>query len=334
MSGRSKLRILTHPDDLHCVAYHLGVLAAYAAAFWIYLNPEATGIDSLSERLAFVAAAALMLGWISGIDVGVNFHNHVHRPVFRYGWLNRWFGRIWTFSGGWPSFFWEHSHVTVHHDNVLGPTDWTLPRVREDGTPENVFVYSLVHWPWRYARHLWQDFRSGRGGPGVGRKAVRELAIFAVLYSIPFFIDPWMALGLWVLPHFIGNVAVMGPGMCAQHFGCHERTADEPYAHSNTFLAKFFNLTMFNIGYHIEHHDHPLVHWTALPRLHERIKRELVEGGGHVVGFGYYRGGQLLSSFFDRERGERIFLDPHPEYRKPPETSKRPAERAAAGRDG
>src|SRR5262245_5773897 len=108
-------RILAHPDDVHSVAYHLLVVAAYALAFCIYLRPQSAGLDTAWERAAYVGAAALMLGWISGIDVGVNFHNHVHRPVFRVPALNLWFGRLWTVTGGWPALFWWHSHVTVHH---------------------------------------------------------------------------------------------------------------------------------------------------------------------------------------------------------------------------
>ncbi len=308
-------RILTHPDDIHCVVFHLLVVLAYAVAFWLYLNPTLVGIDGSWELAAFMAAAALMLGWISGIDVGVNFHNHVHRPIFRVRRLNVWFGRLWTVTGGWPALFWEHSHVTVHHDHVMRPTDWTLPRRREDGTFESLFVYSLSHWPWRYAVHLWRDFRSGRGGLGAGRRAGSELAWFAAFWSIPFFIDPMMALLLWALPHVVANVYVMGPGMYAQHFGCEAPDDESTYAQANTFLSPFFNLTMFNIGYHIEHHSHPSVHWSVLPQLHERLKGKLVEHGGHVVPFGYYRAAQLLSALWTPGRGRRIFTAQHPDYR-------------------
>lgn len=307
-------RVLTYREDIHCVAFHLLLMAAYGVAFWLYHHPELVGVEGPWSRVAFIASAALMLGWCSGINVGVNFHNAVHRKVFRYDWLNRWFERTWTVSGGWPSFFWAHSHTTVHHDNLLHDNDWTLPLRDEYGNFENPYRYSLLHWPWRYAKHLWIDFRSGRGGPGVGRRAVKELAIFAALFSIPFWIDPMMALWLWVIPAWIGNVAVMAPGMVAQHDGREKKTDAVPYGHSTTFLAQFFNLTMFNIGYHIEHHDHPQAHWTALPKLHRRLKSELVHGGAHVVPYGYYRSGHLLlqGSMVPAQRNK--FLAQHPDY--------------------
>jgi fatty acid desaturase len=133
----SRWRILAHAQDWHCVAFHFTCLAAYAVAFWLYQHPQLAGITGPWSRIAFVTASAAMLGWISGIDVGVNFHNHSHRPIFTSPFISRCFGRIWTFSGGWPSFFWEYCHVTVHHANLLTMDDWTLPKRNEDGSLED-----------------------------------------------------------------------------------------------------------------------------------------------------------------------------------------------------
>ena len=99
---RGKSRIFSHPEDVHCVIFNVVVLVCYAAAFWLYLDPELSGIDGVGERIAFCLGAGYLLGWISGINVGVNFHNHAHRPIFHSPFLNRWFSRFWTFSGGWP----------------------------------------------------------------------------------------------------------------------------------------------------------------------------------------------------------------------------------------
>jgi hypothetical protein len=124
--------------------------------------------DLLVVRHASSGAAAL-LGWISGVDVGVVFHNHTHRRVFTRPWLNRWATRLWTVSGGWPGAYWTHAHVVVHHAELLEAGDWTVPRRRADGRFENIYVYLLCHWPWRYAVALWRDVRSGRFDTKVAR---------------------------------------------------------------------------------------------------------------------------------------------------------------------
>ena len=288
----SRWRILSDPQDGHCLAFHIACLAAYCCAFWLYQHPKLVGVTGPWTRIAFVSASATMLGWISGIDVGVNFHNHSHRPIFTSQFANRWFGRIWAFSGGWPSFFWEYCHVTIHHARLLATDDWSLPKQNADGSFEDFRRHLFTHWPWRLTTHLWRDLTARQN---LRRKSLRELAIFLALWSIPFWIDWKMAVWLWALPHWIANVWVMGSGMYAQHAGCVPKSVARPVSHSTVFVSKFFNLTMFNIGFHLEHHDHPRVHWSLLPELHERLKRDLIDGGAHVVPYGNHHAAFLLA---------------------------------------
>ena len=282
----SRKPILNHPEDLHCVAFHMLVLASYALAFWIYLHPAMGHISGPWSMGAFIVASSFLLGWISGVDIGINFHNHAHRSIFNNPFLARWFGRFWTFSGGWPSYLWRHAHVVVHHSNLLDPeVDWTVARRHPDGTAENMFVYMLCHWPWRYAKHMWLEF--ARGSVKRRNAAIKETAIFLVLWSIPFWIDWKMAIFLWVLPHWVANAGAMGAGMWVQHENCVPATAEQPHGHSNDHLRHAFNATTFNIGYHIEHHEHPLVHWSELPALHEQMKAELIASGANLEPVGY-----------------------------------------------
>ncbi len=313
------LRAFTRAEDVHCVVFHLVVLLGYATAFWLYLHPAQAGLHSAWDKAAFALGAGSLLGWVSGIDVGVNFHNHTHRRLFHSPRLNRWFGRVWTFSGGWPSYFWHHAHVRVHHANVMEANDWTLPRRGADGRFENIWRYCALHWPWRYAIHLARDFRSRRGGRHVKRRSLKELAIFAALYSIPFWIDLEMALCLWVLPHFVANCVTMGSGMYVQHAGCAPRSSGLRYQHSNTFLSRFFNLTMFNIGYHLEHHEFPGVHWADLPALHARMRQIYAAEGGRVVPYGYYKAARIVSSLTDADGGYQRFThgDLLPVFQRP-----------------
>jgi fatty acid desaturase len=303
---------LRHRQDLHCLLFHWLTLLGYGCAFFLYLHPEHAHIGSLASRIAFVLAAGIMLGWCSGIDVAVNFHNHAHRPFFRSPYLNRWCGRLWTFSSGWPSFCFEHAHVTVHHGNLLRGQDWTLPRRRPDGRFESLLRYTLLHWPWRFGLHCYRDFTEpGRMPSGAGKRARWELALFAALWSIPFWIDIEMALTLWLFPQWLGNMAVSGAGMYTQHAGCVRPSAETSHSHSNSSLSAFHNLTMFNLGYHLAHHTHPTVHWIDLPRVHARLLAKLEakapRGDRRIFAASYYKIGSLLArSWLSDDHRDRL----------------------------
>jgi hypothetical protein len=89
--------------------------------------------------------------------------------------------------------------------------------------------------------------------------------------------------------------------MYVQHSGCVEKTPAKPISHSTVFVSNFFNLTMFNIGFHLEHHEHPRVHWSELPKLHMRLKQEMTDGGTYVVPYGNYHAAFLLAGDDDAE---------------------------------
>jgi beta-carotene hydroxylase len=303
---REAMPLLRDPNDLHCLFFHLTCLTAYGVAFWLYRHPAAAHVNGPWSRFAFVATCSFLLGWSSGVDLAVAFHNHVHRPFFTSRFLNRWIARLWTVSAGWPAYWWQHFHVAVHHRHLLGPGDWTAPLRRPDGSIESIYRYALSHWPLRYNLRLIEDFRRGRGDR---QRAIGDFAVFILLWSVPFWIDPLMALELWVLPQWLANILVAGPGMYVQHVACDAPTRERPFGHSNDFLGSIFNLTMFDSGYHIEHHERPGVHWTQLPLLHQATRRRLGAGGGRVFPFGFYRAANLLSPTFDRDAAERRVLD-------------------------
>jgi fatty acid desaturase len=67
-------------------------------------------------------------------------------------------------------------------------------------------------------------------------------------------------------------------------------------------VSVFFYLSMFNIGFHLEHHEHPRVHWSELPELHKRLAQDMVDGGAHVVPYGNYHAAFLLAGDDDRRK--------------------------------
>ena len=180
------MRLLARPSDLACVLFHVATVLAYVVAFVIHTNAAVLGLDTSLELAAFEVGAALALGWCSGVEVGVVFHNHAHRRVFTRPLWNRWFERTWTVSGGWPAYVWKFVHVHVHHRRLGHDADWTLPRRGPDGAVEGIWRYSLLHWPRRYVAALARELRAATTPRAVRRRVGRETAWFVVLFVLPF----------------------------------------------------------------------------------------------------------------------------------------------------
>jgi len=303
---RKAPRFLASAGDVHQLIFLAIVFANYASAFYIYLNRLPEG---WAPRLCFLFGAGTMLGWNAGINLGVVYHNHLHRGAFRNKSLNRWVGRLWTIPSGWPSYFWQYKHTVIHHKHVGEPCDWIQPRRQPNGHYESIQRYVLFHWPWRYARCLWREFANGP--KRVRNAAINELLLFLPLWIAPFFLDPLLAAGLWIYPHWFGSAFILGTGMYTQHAG---GTTATKYSGSTTFLSEFFNLTMFNVGYHTEHHANPSEHWSRLPALHARLKPALIEGGAHIVPYGSYHASAILSSRLRKSTAFARFRKQHPDY--------------------
>jgi fatty acid desaturase len=298
-------RLLSHPEDIHSVVFLLLTFANYFSAFYIYLRL----LETVLAKALFIAGVGTMLGWTAGINLGVVFHNHLHRGSLRNPHLNSWIGRIWTIPSGWPSHFWQYKHTVIHHKHVCKSKDWVQPRTLNNGRYESLYRYILCHWPWRYATRLWREFTGANRRRN--RRALREFLIFLLFWLAPFAVDPFLGIGLWLYPRWFGSAFILGTGMYTQHAG---GSSDNKYSAPTTFLSEFFNLTMFNVGFHTEHHASPSVHWSELPELHIRLRDELIRGGAHVVPYGSYRAGRLLSSLSDPKGAFEEFRKQHRAY--------------------
>ena len=57
-----------------------------------------------------------------------------------------------------------------------------------------------------------------------------------------------------------------------QHIGADE---ESEWEHSRDVLSPVMNFLLFNNGYHTVHHEHPGLHWSALPAKHAEIRHKL-----------------------------------------------------------
>jgi len=83
---------------------------------------------------------------------------------------------------------------------------------------------------------------------------------------------------------------------------CSEDPPAEPVRHSIVFVSNFFNLTMFNIGFHLEHHENPGSIGQNYRNFHQTAsRRSSFTGERHVVPFGNYHAAFYSRGDEDRE---------------------------------
>lgn len=253
-------------------------LADRRSLFWaLGLFPVMPLLGILVPRLAvFLLPLALYLGFLAGVLA----HYHNHRGVFRSGFLNRLYSVWLSVFYGFPLFAWIPTHNQNHHKHVNGPGDET--RTSRSQRPDS--LSKLLFYPSQSG--LWQApvvyaylVKLKRGKP-VG-------FLWAITQILAIFLTHGLVLGLalrvnGVLWGALGYGLLMGlPALWAswsmmfvnyiQHVDCDFAS---PTEHSRDFVGDWENWLVFNAGFHTVHHEHPGVHWSEYPRLHEERRGE------------------------------------------------------------
>lgn len=251
--------------------------------------------------LAYVTVLFLSVG-VSSIH-----HNHAHLKMWRARWLNRATDFWITLLQGHPTFVFYATHNANHHRFHHGTDD--VARTYRFGGDTNNLVGYLLH-PAHAVRVLaplflaWL-FRWRKHQPGVFWYFVIQYLAVGILWSGLAFVDCQKWLLIVLLP---------------QLFGLHWLLASNYLQHAHAdgrsrinFARNFegmINPLLFNAGLHTAHHFHERSHWSELPEIHERYRKEidprLNERGLASYIFRTY----LLSLFVPRLRSESLMRAP------------------------
>lgn len=248
--------MIRHRSDLISVAVALAAAAlpvAHAASGWRSLWLVALGVP-----LAYLALVAN--------------HNHQHLAVFRPAWANRLYELVLTLGGGLPGSILIPLHNRNHHRERNGPGDF-MPTALVDRWPGplRLLAYPLA------AAIAWAPHRRAvlarcrREHPGIWRRIAAQRAMLAAAMIAGLAWWPLDTLLVALLPWILAQFWVMN-AIWLQHAGCDPAAED---GHTRDFTGRWLNRLTFNGGYHLEHHDHPGVHWSHLPALHAARRGEI-----------------------------------------------------------
>lgn len=220
--------------------------------------------------LPWLVPALLYVSYCSGVLT----HNHNHCPTFVGRRANVLYGAWLSLFYGVPIFTWIPTHNQNHHRYLNGDGDATQTTLHT----KTDTLFALLSYPpasaGRQLRGIFDYVRLARHRPAVLRRIAVEtsalvfghLALFALGVALH-----GLALGALVYVVAIGAPAALASYFMMltnylQHAGCDPTSPDD---HSRNFTSPFFNWFVFQNGLHTVHHEHPGVHWSRYPALHD-----------------------------------------------------------------
>ena len=214
-------------------------------------------------------------------------HNHSHLKIFRQNLFNEMLGWMCFISNGVPVEAYEMHHVHNHHRfaqqyGTLN-SDWSSTFGFENTSfpnkPCGRVYYCLTYAPLAWL-HCWIEVLRR---PGT-RMFARFLTSFTLCIGISLFLlirDPVQYFLWFGIPWALAYVG-MANANYDHHRDCEHST---PYNSARDNLSLAFRSFGFNIGYHVEHHMKPTLHWSLLPQFHERVMEEIPVENYYVMPF-------------------------------------------------
>uniref|UniRef100_A0A5K4F2W8 FA_desaturase domain-containing protein n=2 Tax=Schistosoma mansoni TaxID=6183 RepID=A0A5K4F2W8_SCHMA len=194
-------------------------------------------------------------------SLGCAIHEVGHNLVFghKYGKANRLYSIFINLPMGLPIAISYRKYHQAHH-RWLGHEDGDadMPLLFE----VKLFTHPISRFIWLIIHPIFYAFR-----PFIKHPLPLTLwEIINFIIQITFDIIIWYYFGIWTLAYFIiGTVLGLGLHPLSGHFiSEHYLFADQQATHSYYGIG---NYLMYNLGYHVEHHDFPYIAYTKLPKL-------------------------------------------------------------------
>lgn len=207
-------------------------------------------------------------------------HNFLHTPFFRRKWLNRAFPVLNSANLFLPQVLYKYHHLTHHqyaNDPVRNGT--TLDpsstfRYGKDGQQEGFVSYSALG--------LFRDGTSAAYREAIkhGQRSQFWMELAAVVVTAVL----WLAIDWrWFLVAFVPTFYAGWFLALLENYYEHHRATDPDsrLADSVSYYGRWYNLMMFNEGYHQEHHLKPHLHWTRRPQVHAEWEGKFKDAGAY-----------------------------------------------------
>lgn len=211
-------------------------------------------------------------------------HNFLHTPFFRRRTMNKAFAVVNSANLFLPQVLYKYHHL-IHHQYANDPVrnGTTLDpsstfRYGRNGLQEGFFSYSALGLFRDGTSHAYREaIRHGQGN-----QFWMELAAIAVTAAIWIAIDWRWFLIAYVPLFYCGWFLALLENYFEHH---HATDPGDRLADSVSYYGRWYNLLMFNEGYHQEHHLKPHLHWTRRPGVHHEYRTQLQRARAYAAKF-------------------------------------------------
>lgn len=201
-------------------------------------------------------------------------HNFLHTPFFRSSLLNRMFATMNSMNLGLPQILYKYHHLNHHrHNNSL-----------ED--PSSTYLFGKnnkqEHWITYCAFSLLRDGTQKAWVQTLQKKEghllFTEIAGVVVFWTLLLFIN-WKFFLIAYMPLFYCGWFLAHLENYFEHYKA--KSPSDRFGNAVSFYPRWYNILMFNEGYHQEHHISPQEHWSKRPETREKYEEQMIKAGAY-----------------------------------------------------
>jgi fatty acid desaturase len=201
-------------------------------------------------------------------------HNFLHTPFFRSQRLNQIFPILNSMNLGLPQILYKYHHLDHHrHNNSLEDPSSTYI-YGKNGKQEHWFTYCAFSLLRDGTQKAWSQTMQRQEGRWLIMELVAVMGFWLMLAAIS-----WRFFLLGYLPLFYLGWFLAHMENYFEHFQA--RSPASRFGNAVSFYPRWYNLLMFNEGYHQEHHISPQEHWTQRPGTQVRYEQQMQQAGAY-----------------------------------------------------
>ncbi len=191
-------------------------------------------------------------------------HHHQHVPTLKKPWMNRVLDLMYGLQTGICGHAWVLHHVVGHHQHYLDQEADESRWKDAQGKKMGEFRYSLITALTAYPR----CFQVGPLFPRQFKTFLLSGSLLLFTLGILFAINWFNALVIFAIPMAVTLYNT------AWHTYFHHAglETENEFEASYNIVEKWYNIATGNLGYHTAHHVKMGIHWSELPKYHEKIR--------------------------------------------------------------